>query len=615
MPREARFEMMEASLDFESAWRLMAVYNLTLAQRCLSAIFVVVVGALTLANGEAKTERPNVILIVTDDQGFGDFGSTGNPQFETPHLDTLAARSSSFSTFYVSPLCAPTRASVMTGRYNYRTGVVDTYLGRSLISPDEVTVAEALASAGYATGIFGKWHLGDNYPRRPIDQGFEEALTIRGGGLAQPSDPLENKGRYTNPILFRKGVQTESTGYCTDLFFDAAIDFIQQSHAKKRSFFAYIATNTPHHPFNDVPPALLARYRKKDMTGLLTRPLTGAQLAGEQDDLARIGAMVTNIDDNVGRLTEKLKTLGIDRDTLLIFLVDNGPNTQRFVGGLRGIKGSVYEGGVRSPLWLYWPGHLAAGQVCDNVGAHIDLMPTILDACGLKLPQGVTIDGRSLLLPLRDKNCVWPAREIVIQTHRADKPQRYENFMIRDARWKLLNASSIYGDPADAKREFELYDMHKDPGEKDNVAEANPEIVARLKAKYDTWFDDVTRCYSANYRLPRIQVGTSHENPAVLTRQCWRGGGWEPDAIGHWDLQVMSAGSYNIKLLFDAKHVPETASLQFGNTEKRMPVPPESTTCTFSDLKLTPGDIQIEPTLKSSTHIRGVYQMVVERKP
>ena len=195
-----------------------------------------------LVGGSLAAERPNIVLMMSDDQGYGDFGATGNPVIETPHIDRMARESVSMRTFYVSPVCSPTRANLMTGRYNYRTRVIDTYLGRSMMDPEEVTIAEVLHGAGYATGIFGKWHLGDCYPMRPIDQGFEQALVHRGGGLAQPSEPLENQNRYTDPILFRNGEKVRTKGYCTDVYFDAAIEFIEQARRNQRSFFVYLPT-------------------------------------------------------------------------------------------------------------------------------------------------------------------------------------------------------------------------------------------------------------------------------------------------------------------------------------------------------------------------------------
>ncbi len=240
--------------------------------------------------------RPNVVLIMTDDQGIGDFGVMGNPIIETPNIDALATTSASLSTFYVSPVCSPTRACLMTGRYNYRTRCIDTYVGRSMLEPEEVTVAEELSGAGYATGIFGKWHLGDCYPMLAIDQGFDEALLHRGGGLAQVADPRENHHRYTDAILMHNGQQVQTSGYCTDVYFDATLKFIEQAQDNGKHFFGYLPTNAPHSPYHDVPEDWRKHYQKKDLRSLIVGKIPQAQVTGEVDKLSRIASMITNID-------------------------------------------------------------------------------------------------------------------------------------------------------------------------------------------------------------------------------------------------------------------------------------------------------------------------------
>ncbi|MEX2399391.1 MAG: sulfatase-like hydrolase/transferase, partial [Rhodothermales bacterium] len=285
--------------------------------------------------GSPGDDRPNVILIMTDDQGYGDFGFTGNPVIRTPNLDALSEESVRLSPFYVSPVCAPTRASLMTGRYNYRTRVVDTWLGRAMMEPDEVTVAEVLRDGGYATGIFGKWHLGDNYPMRPRDQGFEEVLVHRGGGIGQPSDPPGGEGAYTDPILFHNGEEVRMEGYCTDIYFDEAMRWMDSAREEGRPFFAYVSTNAPHGPYHDVPEQLYEEYRAMDLSPARFPQDAGHPLPEENDPdrLARIFAMITNIDDNVGRLMQYLEHAGMADNTLVLFLLDNGPNTRRYVAG------------------------------------------------------------------------------------------------------------------------------------------------------------------------------------------------------------------------------------------------------------------------------------------
>ncbi len=573
----------------------------------------VIWSGITAASAPAA-QRPNVILIMTDDQGIGDFGATGNKIIETPNIDAMATRSASMESFYVSPVCSPTRACLMTGRYNYRTRVIDTWLGRSMMDPAETTIAEVLSGAGYATGIFGKWHLGDCYPMRPIDQGFEESLVLKGGGLAQPSEPLENHRRYTNPILFHNGAQVQTTGYCTDVYFRAATAFIEKTLAAKRNFFVYLPTNAPHGPFHDVPEDLRKHYLKKDLASLLVRKPRGKRLAAEVDKLSRIAAMITNVDQNVGRLFAKLDTLGITSNTLVFFLVDNGPNTLRYVGNRRGMKTYVNEGGVRAPLWAQWPTRLEPGTRSDQPAAHIDLFPTILDACGVAKPAGLRLDGRSILPLLEGKKCAWPDRAIVLQSHRGDRPVRYHNFMIRDARWKLLNASGFGRERFVGAPKFELYDVVKDPRESTNLIDREPAVFERLKKAYDRWFDDVSSTRPDNYAPPRIVVGSVHENPTVLTRQDWRGGTWAPDSIGHWEINVARAGLYDVHLLFDAKPAAETAEVTVAGVTRRVAIAARATSCDLAGMRLPAGDTEFHAVLTHGARRRGVYQVFISRR-
>ena len=382
-------------------------------------------------------ERPNIILVMTDDQGIGDLGATGNPVIETPHLDRFAEEGVQMTTFYVSPVCAPTRASLMTGRYNYRTRVVDTYIGRAMMEPEEVTLAEVLHDAGYATGLFGKWHLGDNYPMRPQDQGFEEVLMHRGGGIGQPSDPPTGENRYTDPVLFQNGVEKTFEGYCADLYFDHAMAWIEREHSAGRPFFAYISSNTPHSPYHDVPMELYQKYYDKDLSGIML---------GEGDDpdtLARILAMVENVDQNMGRLLVRLDELDVADDTIVIFMTDNGPNTMRYVAHLRGMKGQVHEGGIRTSFFLRWPSRYESGQKVDTMAAHIDVMPTLLEMAGIAAPP--LLDGLSFAPELEGRPSNRSERTIFIQSHRGDTPQLYHHVSIHTARWKLVADSAATG--------------------------------------------------------------------------------------------------------------------------------------------------------------------------
>ncbi|MEM9020835.1 MAG: arylsulfatase [Planctomycetota bacterium] len=541
------------------------------------------------ATGPRKTaDRPNVVVIITDDQGIGDFGIAGNAVLQTPHLDALARRSVSVSDFYVSPVCSPTRASLMTGRYHMRTQCIDTYQGRSRMSPEEVTLAEAMRGAGYATGIFGKWHLGDNHPMRPTDQGFDEALIHRGGGIGQSSDTRDKPGQYTNPVLYHNNHEVNPTGYCTDIYFDAAIGFINKQAESGQPFFTYIATNAPHGPYHDVPEGLLAEYAARDLSAIMAPNDHGKPEA--IDRLARIGAMITNIDQNVGKLVGSLEASGLIDNTIILYLNDNGPNTRRYVGDLhghtfRGMKTEVYEGGIRSPLWVRWDGVLEPARQAELIAAHIDLMPTLLDACGVAAPEGVVWDGRSILPVLNGERETLPERAIVVQAHRGTAPNRYNNFMIRRGDWKLLNATRPWGNQDEKDPTFELYNLSQDPGESNNLASDRPEKLAELRAAYDAWFDDMTADF-ARRRFPQlIVIDPTRENPAMLTRQDWDGSAWP--------LRVDKPGRYDIRLeLGPGRSVPGegwTARLVAGEQAFERPIGAGQSTALFEAVSLPAG--------------------------
>ncbi len=569
----------------------------------------------------AGPASPNVVLIMTDDQGWGDFGFHGNPVLDTPALDALAAESARLDGFYVHPVCTPTRAALMTGRYPQRTRAFDTWVGRAMMDPAEVTVAEALREAGWATGIFGKWHLGDCYPMRPMDQGFEESLVHRGGGIGQPADPEGGEGKYTDPVLFHNGARVDTEGYCTDVYFDAAIDWMQAQHEAGRPFFTYLATNAPHGPFHDVPEELLAKYRSRDLSPAFRQPEDGHPLPTEfdADKLARIFAMIENIDQNVAKLGAALEEMGAAQDTLVLFLVDNGPNTRRHVGGRRGMKSQVYEGGVRSPLWASWPRRLTPGSAGDCLAADIDLMPTILEACGVPSPAGLRLDGRSLM-PLLERDCgEWNDRAVVIQAHRGDRGVRYHNFLLRTQRWKLLNASGFGREQpagtAAVEPAFELYDMAADPLELHDLAATHPEVVAELRSAYDRWFDDVSTTRLDNWAPPPIVLGAPEAPEVVLTRQDWRkltGGGWSKDAQGEWHVEQEGDQYFRVRIRFLPDTEVQRLELVSGPQSQSYPVESGSKGIWLLWVKLGSGVAPLRVDLHTEDGVVGPYQVVIK---
>lgn len=571
--------------------------------------------ALALTCGPAlgaptENRRPNIVLIMTDDQGYGDVGFHGNPQIRTPNLDRLARESVRMANFCVSPVCSPTRSSLLTGRYNYRTGIVDTYLGRSMMRPDETTIAEVLAPAGYRTGIFGKWHLGDDVPMRPIDQGFQRELVIKGGGIGQPSDPPGGE-HYLDPILQDNGHARKFQGYCSDIYTSAAIDFIKDSD--DRPFFTYLAFNCPHEPL-EAPAAELESYKDVDLSTSafpqLGHPIPETARS-PVEKIARVYAMVTNIDTNVGRLLRALDDRGIARDTIVIFLSDNGPQRFRFNGGLRGAKGSTYDGGIRVPFLVRWPGHLPPGRVVDRLAAHIDVFPTLLDACGVPVPAGLRIDGKSLMPLLRgDPNVDWPDRTLFFQWHRGDAPELGRAFGARNQRYKLVRRES----PPPGKKlpPLELYDLEADPYEEHNIAAEKHDLVDRMYAEYVAWFKDVT---ARGFDPVRIDVGGPLENPTTLTRQDWRGprAGWKINDLGHWEIRVVRPGRYRVDLRLAPRRFPTIAHVKLGEVERSISLEPGATACSFTEVEWPAGPGRLETWVEGNRNTAGPLDVTILR--
>jgi arylsulfatase A-like enzyme len=563
----------------------------------------------------AAASRPNVLVIMSDDQGHGDLGLHGNPVIRTPNLDRLGREGTRLTRFQVAPVCAPTRASLMTGRYHYRTGVVDTFLGRALMHTDEVTLAEMVSAAGYRTGIFGKWHLGDCAPMRPIDQGFQEALVIRGGGIGQPSDPPGGSS-YFDPIVQHNGQPETRRGYCSDVFTDAAIAFIADDSGQgpeRRPFLAYLAYNAPHAPL-EVPEAYRQPYAKADLSDARF-PVGGYPLPGPTpaDATARVYGMVTNLDDNVGRLLARLDDLGLADETLVIFLTDNGPHQVRYVSGFRGRKGTVYDGGIRVPCFWRWPGHLAPGRTIDRIASVIDLAPTILEACGVAAPEGVKFDGVSLwpLLAGKVDPAAWPDRVLFTQWHRGDAPEKYRAFAARDQRFKLVRAER----PArGAAPPFELFDTEADPYERHDLAGTHPEVVERLKRAYSAWLDDVSRPRGFD-PPPRIDLGSPREDPTVLTPQDWRGprAGGPDGGLGYWEVRVFGPLRCRVTLAVRPAPAARIARLKLGGLELATQVGPGAEVVTFEPVTLPAGPGRLEAQVDLDGRASGVRRVEIRR--
>lgn len=493
-------------------------------------VALILSSAMLSCDASDTVVKPNVLLIMTDDQGYGDLSSHGNPILKTPHLDALREKSTRMTNYHVSPTCAPTRSALMTGRNPHTTGVWHTIMGRSIMRNEEVTMAEVFKANGYATGFFGKWHLGDNYPSRPQDQGFENVLMNGGGGIVQTPDWFGND--YFDDTYLRNGKPEKKTGFCTDVWFDEAMKFIGESKADGKPFFCYLPTNAAHAPFW-APERYEAMFR-------------------DNPDVPNVGfyGMIANIDDNMGRMIEFLDEQGLTDNTLLIFTTDNGSQIgesdgKGFNAGMRGRKVSEYEGGHRVPFFIRWPGgKIEEDRDLGQLTAHIDVLPTLMDLCKVKRSGGgFPMHGKSFAPLLLGFDAAWPERAIVVDSQRMELMQKHKNFSVMSGPWRFVNRT-------------ELYDISEDPGQENNVIDKHPEVAARLGEEYENYWKLIE---PMNSTYVRIVLGHDAENPARLTAHDWHTNNepvpWHQRYIraatesnGFWAVDVAKAGKYRIEL-------------------------------------------------------------------
>lgn len=517
------------------------------------------IAALTFASPSSADDKPNILFILTDDQGWWDLGMRGNEDIDTPVLDCLAREGVDFTRFYAAPVCAPTRAGLMTGRYCFRTGLYNTRFGGDTLGINEITIAQMLKEAGYRTGCFGKWHLGRYAPYQPHNRGFDEFLGHYHGHIDEYDYPDQ---------IAHNGRPVEARRYVTDLFTDAAIEFIETSG--DQPWFIYLPYNAPHSPHvvgtsHDGQPRgdkLIDKYLKR---GLELRE-------------ARIYAMIDLIDQNVGRLLARLDELKLDDDTVVLFMTDNGGVSRHFKAGLRSGKGSIFEGGVRVPLFVRWPGHFPAGGKVEAQCSHVDLFPTFCELAGVPLPRDRAIDGKSLLALLKAGK---GERHHEYVYHAWDRffPNPDFRWSISDQRWKLAcqvkrtgSAKRVSGDSEiirtklPTEDDWELFDLGSDLGEENNLIEKHPEVADRLRREFLRWFDDVTD--GVKYQPVPIPVGYVDE-PCVEIQPSWakwhgdniayvfRGYDWdtiegwrEPGEYAAWTLDVQRTGRYEVILSY-----------------------------------------------------------------
>ena len=458
-----------------------------------TAVAVVAESAAIAAESLAG-RRPNIIFILTDDQGYGDLSCHGNPILKTPHIDRLHAEGVRFTDFHVSPTCSPTRSALLTGRHEFRNGVTHTILERERLTLKAVTLPEVLKSAGYATGIFGKWHLGDEAEYQPNRRGFDEVFIHGAGGIGQsyPGSCGDAPGNtYFNPAILHNGKFVKTAGYCTDIFFNQATRWMEATKGRQ-PFYAHIATNAPHGPLQ-VRPEDEARY-----TGKVPERDGAATKKRNTQDVAKFFGMIANIDDNVGKLLATLKEMGIERDTLVIFMNDNGgtAGVQVHNAGMRGSKGTAWLGGTRASSFWRWPGTLTPNDI-HGLTAHIDFFPTLVELAGAKPKDDVVartvqsqIEGRSLVPLLQDPHAAWPDRTLFTHLGRwpkGDDPSKskFTQCSVRTPRWHLVSDAKL------GEQHWQLFDLTTDPGEKPDLAAQQPSVLSELEKSYDTWWNSI----------------------------------------------------------------------------------------------------------------------------
>jgi arylsulfatase A-like enzyme len=545
--------------------------------------------------------RPNVILVMTDDQGYGDFSCHGNPVLKTPNLDLLHSQSVRLTDFHVAPMCAPTRSQLMSGLDALRNKARHVCGGLDMLRTDVPTMADIFKTSGYRTGIFGKWHLGDNYPYLPQNRGFEEALYHKSWGITSAGAYWGND--YFDDMFYHNGKLKKYEGYCNDVWFEQASKWIRERAKKKEAFFCYLPTNTPHGPLL-VPDKYTEPYK-------------------QYGSRANFFGMIANIDETMGKLMRTLGEIGIAENTIVIFLTDNGGagGIKIFNAGMRGKKRSPYDGGHRAACFIRWPnGELKHGGDIDELTTCQDVLPTLIDLCGLKRPVKAEFDGVSLASLLRGNEKTLSDRMIVVQ------------YSIDISKWK----GAVMWKKRRLVKGTELYNIATDPGQKQNIADKHPEIVKKMRDHYERWYAEVKPiaddpCF--------VHIGTKYENPVDLTCAQWymvyadNFGHLKGGNNSHWNVLVERDGEYEFTLsrypleADTAMDAPMTirryrmpalavvgARLKVDQFEKSMPVVSGQKFVTFK-VSLKAGKISLQTWLydKTGKELCGAYYVRAKR--
>ncbi len=517
--------------------------------------------------------KPNVILVMTDDQGYGDLGAHGNPYVKTPNLDKFYENCVRFTDFHVDPCCSPTRASLLTGNYSLATGVWHTIGGRSLLKEGLPTIADIFSENGYETGIFGKWHLGENFPFRPQDRGFKETLVHRGGAIGGNADYWGND--YFDDTYVHNGKFEQYEGYCNTVWFQEAIKYIRKN--KKKPFFCFVSTNVPHAPL-----LVDEKYAEPYKEVLSER-------------ISNYYGMINKIDEDFAMLETELRKLGLVDNTILIFMTDNGPcpwfggivmdfNTgyplEGYSAGMRGGKIWGYENAHRVPFFIRWPdGNIGGGKDIDALSAHIDIMPTLIDLCDLKIPANLNYDGKSLAPLLTGDIKKWPEdRTIITHNQRVEYPFKDKEYQVMTEKWRLVR-----------REQDELYEIIEDPGQRNNIADQHPDVVKDLYTRYEQWWEN--KAPNPDW-YAEIYLGSEHENPVTL----YSHDSYSRNGEQIWVVNIVKDGKYEIKLNRwpeeSGKRIVEnlkgdqelpiiSANLTVGNTNLSHPISQVMTSANF----------------------------------
>lgn len=571
--------------------------------------------ACLLLPAAAKPAPPNVIIVLTDDQGYGDLGCHGNPVLKTPNLDRLHDESVRFTDFHVAPMCTPTRGQLLTGRDCLANGAMNVSSGRTMLRAELPTIADIFAANGYRCGQFGKWHLGDNYPYRPMDRGFHEAIWYPSSHIGSAPDYFGND--YFDDTYNHNGRREKFAGYTTDIFFGEAIKWMRAQAQAKKPFLCYLPTAAAHAPLF-VPEKYRLPY--KDQKG----------------NVARFFGMIANIDENMAKLDDFLRETGLRENTILIFMTDNGgtAGVPIYNAGMRGKKIALYDGGHRVPCFVRWPaGKLRAPGDIAELAEVQDILPTLIELCGVRPPRKTAFDGLSLAGLLRGTQSQLPDRMLVVQFSRMEKPAPTKgDAAVLWKRWRLVN-------------DRELYDLSADASQWADVFAQYPDVVAKLRAHYDGWWQKVSPRVNEH---GAIIVGNKAENPLQLSPADWDDSFLDQGTQirnglrrnGYWNINVARAGNYEIELRrwpreedvemiapiapradYDGEARPgvalpiASARLKIGELDQSKPVAASDKAVKFAT-KLKAGPVKLETWFSDSAgkEISGAYYVYVERK-